>query len=91
MQKEMRPKEDPDRLPPMDDNHHKYYAEGKVYALQEATELLRDLTAKRELERENIISCHKAGADEMLLDVLRHNEAKISEACKGLENYIKKP
>ena len=73
MQKEIRPKEDP----------------YKVYVLQEATELLRDLTAKREVERENIISCHKAGADEMLLDVLRHNEAKISEACKGLENYIK--
>ena len=73
MQKEMRPYFDPD----------------KVYALQEATELLRDLTAKREVERENIISCHKAGADEMLLDVLRHNEAKISEACKGLESYIK--
>lgn len=66
-----------------------YFDPDKAYTLQEASELLRDLTAKRELERENIISCHKAGADEMLLDVLRHNEAKISEACKGLENYIK--
>lgn len=73
MQKEIRPKEDP----------------YKVYVLQEATELLRDLTAKRELERENIISCHMAGADEMLLDVLRHNEAKLSEDCRVLENYIK--
>lgn len=81
MQKEMRPKADPDRLPPMDSD--------KAYTLQEASELLRELTAKRELERENIISCHKAGADEMLLDVLRHNEAKISEACKQLKDYVK--
>ena len=28
MKNEMRPKEDPDRLPPMDGNHHTHYAEG---------------------------------------------------------------
>ena len=83
MQKEMRPKAEPDRV------NRPYFDPDKAYALQEASELLRDLTAKRELDRENIISCHKAGADEMLLDVLRHNEDKISEACKQLKDYIK--
>ena len=66
-----------------------YYDPDKDYTLQEASELLRELTAKRELDRENLIACHKAGADEMLLDVLRHNEVMISEACNELENYIK--